>query len=76
MDFDPTKYGPDVARILALDGNGQRVLPLTRGPCRSEKARELIKKFRPGDLFPDVKEPEAPMAGCGCIFRVSKRLIR
>jgi hypothetical protein len=24
MPFDPTQYRPDLARILALDGNGQR----------------------------------------------------
>ena len=32
MDFDPTAYGPEVARILAMDENGQRCAPLVCGP--------------------------------------------
>ena len=68
MDFDPTKYGPDVARILALDGNGGRLLPLTCGPCSSEQARQLLKSFTTGRLFPKRKEPEAPMAGLYLYF--------
>ena len=68
MEFDPTKYGPAVARILALDENGQRLMPLTCGPRSCEEARELIKTFKPGDLFPGLEEPEAPMAGLWLYF--------
>ena len=68
MDFDPTKYGPDVARILALDGNGQRLPPLTCGRCSSEEARLLLKGFKPADLFPGLEEPEAPMCGLYLYF--------
>ena len=68
MDFDPTKYGPDVARILALDGGGQRLLPLTCGPCSSQPARQLLKSFRPSRLFPKRKEPHASMAGLYLYF--------
>jgi len=39
--FDPTIYGDEVARILALDGNGERLMPLTRGNCSSE-ARKML----------------------------------
>jgi hypothetical protein len=63
MDFDSTKYGEDVTRILALDGNGHRLLPLTCGPCSCEEARRLLKSLKPSVLFPRLKEPEAPMAG-------------
>ena len=63
MDFDPAKYGPEVARVLALDGNGTRLLPLHCVPCSSEEARGLLTKRTPKELFPDGEEPDAAMAG-------------
>jgi len=30
MPFDPSAYGPEIASILALDGNGGRLIPLVR----------------------------------------------
>src|SRR5580698_253139 len=68
MPFDPTHYGPDVARILALDGNGQRLMPLRPSPCSSEEARQLLKTFKASDLFPNQEEPEAAMAGLFLYF--------
>ncbi len=68
MEFDPNNYGPDVARILALDSGGQRLFPLTCGPCTSTAARDLLRTSKPGDLFPGLKEPEAPMAGLWLYF--------
>ena len=68
MDFDPTAYGPEVARILALDGNGQRCAPLVCGPCSSQEARRALAKHKPAELFPGVREPEAPMAGLWLYF--------
>jgi hypothetical protein len=68
MPFDPTQYGPDVARILALDGNGQRLMPLRCSDCSNEEARQLLRKFKPGDLFPNQEEPEAPMAALWLYF--------
>jgi hypothetical protein len=41
--FDATRYGGEVARILALDGNGQRLMPLTSGECSSAEARRMIR---------------------------------
>ncbi len=63
MDFDPTKYGPEVARVLALDGNGNRLLPLQCVPCTSEEARTFLTTRKPSDLFPGGGEPDAAMAG-------------
>ena len=37
MDFDPAKYGPEVARVLALDGNGNRLSPLPAAPAPARK---------------------------------------
>ena len=68
MAFDPTQYGPDVARILALDGSGNRLLPLRTSCCSNEDARQLLKTFKPKDLFPNQEEPEAPMAGLYLYF--------
>ncbi len=40
MRFDAGAYGPEVAAILALDGNGERLMPLGRGVCSSVEARQ------------------------------------
>lgn len=68
MRFDPSEYGPEVARVLSLEGDGNRLHPLTCGPCINTDARELLKTFEPKELFPDVDEPEAPMAGLWLYF--------
>jgi len=68
MAFDPTQYGPDVARILALGKNGQRLMPLRSGKCFSDEARRLIATFKPKNLFPNQEEPEAPMVGLWLYF--------
>ncbi|MGH9592634.1 MAG: hypothetical protein ACRD5L_06045 [Bryobacteraceae bacterium] len=68
MEFDPTKYGPAVARLLALEENGQRLLPLTCGPCVSRHAREALTNFKPAVLFPGRERPEAPMTGLWLYF--------
>ena len=41
--FDPSVYGEEVARILAFDGAGQRLMPLSIGDCSSAEARLLIR---------------------------------
>jgi hypothetical protein len=48
--FAPTKYGAEVARILALDGGGQRLMPLTIGECTSAEARRVIRVSALPDL--------------------------
>jgi hypothetical protein len=68
MDFDPAKYGPEVARVLALDGNGNRLLPLTCVPCSSEEAQRVLKTWEPARLFPACEEAEAAMSGLWLYF--------
>ena len=68
MEFDPASYGPEVARALALEGNGTRLFPLVCGPCINQEVRELLKTLKPAKLFPEVEEPEAPMAGLWLYF--------
>jgi hypothetical protein len=33
MEFNPRAYGEHVAAILAMDGGGQRQMPLAKGRC-------------------------------------------
>jgi len=48
--FDPNAYGEEVARILALDLNGARMMPLAAGQCSSAEARELVSRSKLPDL--------------------------
>jgi hypothetical protein len=42
--FDPAKHGEEVAAILALDGAGERLMPLVQAPCSSTEARQRIAR--------------------------------
>jgi hypothetical protein len=44
--FDPRAYGDEIAAILALDGNGERLMPLAGGTCSSAEAFNLLKASR------------------------------
>src|SRR5580692_5192985 len=68
MKFDPANYGPDVARVLALDGNGNRLMPLTCGPCSSDEAHGLLSSWKPAQLFPASEDPKAAMSGLWLYF--------
>jgi hypothetical protein len=49
--FDPRAYSDEIAAILALDGNGERLMPLAGGTCSSAEARSRLKASR---LPPEV----------------------
>jgi hypothetical protein len=66
MEFDPTAYGAEVAGILALDGGGERLMPLAEGTCSSAEARRRLKAAR--DLFSGSRAPEAAMSGLWLYF--------
>lgn len=68
MLFDPTSYGPDVAGILALDGNGQRLMPLAAGTCSSSRALTLLKTQTAARLFPKSRAAEAAFSGLYLYF--------
>lgn len=68
MPFDAADYGPEVARILALDGGGERLMPLAGGRCSSEEARRLLKASQAAALFPDGRAPEAALSGLWLYF--------
>lgn len=63
MEFNPANYGPEVARVLALDGNGSRLAPLSLVPCTSQKARTFLTTQNPTDLFSGSEQADAAMAG-------------
>src|SRR5215467_4125518 len=66
--FDPTRYTPEVARLLALDGNGARLMPLTCGACSSTEAHQILKSAVPKELFPGSRIPKAATAGLWLYF--------
>lgn len=68
MRFDPTAYGPEVAAILALDDNGERLMPLAEGTCSSVEARQRLQTASAATLFPKAKSPEAAFSGLWLYF--------
>ncbi|HEX3878798.1 MAG TPA: hypothetical protein VHW24_17545 [Bryobacteraceae bacterium] len=42
MTFDPTIYGPAIASLLALDSNGQRLIPLVQSSPSHAEAKAQI----------------------------------
>src|SRR5262249_42605713 len=68
MRFNPNLYGETVAAILALDGSGERLMPLQRGTCSSAEARRRLKDTNAAALFPGARHPEAALAGLYLYF--------
>jgi hypothetical protein len=68
MQFDPDIYGERVSAILALDGAGQRLMPLVSGTCSSAEAGRMLLTETSGRLFPAARAPEAALAGLWLYF--------
>lgn len=68
MTFEASAYGSDVARILALDGAGQRLMPLSGGRCSSEEARRSLAEKSALILFPNSAAPKAAWSGLWLYF--------
>ena len=66
--FDLALFGAEVGRILSLDGNGQRLMPLASGLCSSEPARLAIQSQPAGVLFPVAPSPQGARAGLFLYF--------
>jgi hypothetical protein len=62
VEFGPDDYGPDIARILALAGGGNRVMPLVKNAGASTEASEAISAlaFLPGAIATGL------FLYCGC----------
>ncbi|HLK68492.1 MAG TPA: hypothetical protein VKU19_33900 [Bryobacteraceae bacterium] len=68
MQFDPTAYGGQVAGILALDRNGERLMPLAMGTCSCEEARQRLSSTTAQLLFAGSRAPEAALSGLYLYF--------
>ena len=68
MRFDPSVYGAEVAAILALDGNGERLMPLVRGVCSSAEARRRLQADSVAQLFPRSRAGREALAGLWLYF--------
>lgn len=68
MIFDPQAYGDGVARLLALDGGGNRLMPLAFGVCSSADARRILSGASARELFPRAASPDAALAGLWLYF--------
>lgn len=66
--FNSSEYGTRVAGILALDGAGERLMPLAYGTRSSLEAYKLLKAASPRELFSASRAPEAAMAGLWLYF--------
>ncbi len=68
MPFDSSAYGPAVAEILALDGGGERLMPLALGVCSSARAHGRLSSARARELFADSRAAEAAFSGLWLYF--------
>ncbi|MBL8214602.1 MAG: hypothetical protein JNK87_28020 [Bryobacterales bacterium] len=68
MVFDSHAYGPAVAALLALDGDGERLMPLALGTCSSNEARRILHTAKAREWFPHSRAAEAAMSGLWLYF--------
>jgi hypothetical protein len=68
LPFNSKAYGKQVAEILALDQDGDRLMPLVSGVCSSEEARSRLKNRKAADLFTGANAPEAALGGLWLYF--------
>ena len=68
MHWNPIAYGATVAEILALAGNGERLMPLAEGGCCSLEAQRRIRNSKPEDLVGSAHAPLGALAGLYLYF--------
>jgi hypothetical protein len=68
MQWNPTVYGAAVTDLLALAGNGERLMPVAEGTCCSAEALRRIRDSKVEDLFPAARAPRAALAGLYLYF--------
>jgi hypothetical protein len=68
MPFDLPGLSPKAAAILALEGAGDRLMPLTAGACCCPEAARLIEGSSAGELFPEARSPQGALAGLWVYF--------
>jgi hypothetical protein len=68
MHWDPSVYGEEVANLLALAENGERLMPLAEGSCCSPEARQRLQRLSAEQLFPSARSPRAAFSGLYLYF--------
>ena len=68
IQWNPVVYGAEVADLLMLADNAERLMPLAEGTCCSDIARRRIESAKVGDLFPEARAPRAALAGLYLYF--------
>ncbi len=63
--FDPATYGPAIAGVLSLDGDGARLIPLVAAPQAAIAA--AAQQIQPG-LFAKSAHPAGALAGLWTYF--------
>jgi len=61
-------YCAEVAAILALDGDGERPMPLVMEHCSPAEARERLRTVSAARLFAGARAPEAALSGLYVYF--------
>jgi len=72
LPFDSTAYGSQVAEILALDQNGERLIPLVSSTCTSVEVHLRLRNQTAAKLFPHAFAPQEALAGLWIYFSFSK----
>ena len=68
MAFDASRYGETIEQILALDGSGNRPMPLVCAGCSPASAKAALAAKRPAELFPAAFSAEGAMSGLWLYF--------
>jgi len=68
IQWNPEVYGAEVADILRLGENGERLMPLAEGTCCSDVALSKIKSANAEDLFAGARSPLGALAGLYLYF--------
>lgn len=68
LHFDSKAYGSAVQELLALDGEGERLIPLVAEKCSSVEAASRLSQSSAAKLFPRSYSPQAALAGLWLYF--------
>jgi hypothetical protein len=68
LRFDSQAYGDEIAAILALDQNGNRLIPLLAAECSSGQAQARLKNRTSSELFPLATAPDAALSALWIYF--------
>lgn len=68
VSFRAHKYGEEIARLLAMHGNGEMEMPLIRPALGVGSARAALEGRSAVTLFPEGRAPEAALAGLYLYF--------